>query len=296
MNNKVSGYQELHSDPDVNASNQHDLNADSERQLPKLAFKRIKVQQIYFKEYLCDEFRLSRYAIPENLRKARNIAIILAFLEFACCLLSFGFYDLRRSRVLLAIIILTTMTTIGGFYAKIKLSYWGILAHALYTVPIIGGFYIYIIFDFFFGTDRQISGGSGLSDTFILLISSLPMVAIFFMGIYSVFLAIKIEEELEQRQKTDELRGIKKSDFNYRVQGRAEQIREARQNNIIKPVEDPGRSTDKESTKLHKEEHVIEVLDLPDDRDENLCAICLNAEPNSVFYPCGHQCLCHPCS
>lgn len=260
-------------------------NPDTDRQQPKLVFKRIKVEKIYFKEYLCDEFRLSRYPVPENLRQARNIAIILAFLEFACCMLSFGFYDLRRSRILLAIIILTSLTTMGGFYAKIKLHYWGILAHAMYTVPIIGGFYIYILFDYFFGTDRTTNGG-GFSDTFILLISSLPMVAIFFMGIYSVYLAIKIEEELEQRQKSDQKRGIRNE--RARVDRQAESIREARQRNIMKPVQDPEVQSVRESTKLHHEEHVIEVLDLPENRDESLCAICLDAEPNSVFYPCGH--------
>lgn len=157
---------------------------------------------------MIDEFKLSRYPIPEKLRKSRNVAIILAFLEFACCLLMFGFYDLRRSRILLAIIIITILTTAAGFYAKIKLSYWGILGHALYTVPIIGGFYIYILVEYFAGIDRNNTSDGRLSDTFILIISSMPMLAIFFMGIYSVVLAIMIEDELEHRRKTDEAKGI----------------------------------------------------------------------------------------
>jgi hypothetical protein len=177
---------------------------------------------------MIDEFKLSRYPIPEKIRKSRNFAIWLALVEFVCCIMSFGFYDLRRSRILLAVIIITSLTTAGGLFAKIKMSYWGILAHAMYTVPIIGGFYIYIIFDYYFGTDRNSSGG-GFSDTFILLISSLPMVVIFFMGIYSVILAIMIEEELEARTKADEERGILPNRRPDRVLRDADEIRQARQ-------------------------------------------------------------------
>jgi uncharacterized membrane-anchored protein len=143
--------------------------------------------------------------MPENIRKGRNIAIRLAFVEFACCLLLFGFYDMRRSKVLLTIIIITLITTIGGFYAKIKMNYWGILGHAMYTVPVIGGFYIYIMIDYFIGTDSEAQGHSG---TFIMLISSTPMIVIFLMGIYSIILAIKIEEEQEARTAADERAGI----------------------------------------------------------------------------------------
>ena len=138
--------------------------------------------------------------MPENLRRGRNVAITLAWVEFACCILCFGFYDLRRSRVLLAIIILTLLETCLGLYAKVKLSYGGLLAHSTYNMSIIGGFYIYIMIDSVFGTDTK---QGGMSDFAILLVSSLPMLGLFIMGVYSCCLAIMVEKELEERKKVD---------------------------------------------------------------------------------------------
>lgn len=85
--------------------------------------------------------------MPENIRKARNIAIILAHFELLCCFLSFGFYVRRRSRLVLALIVFCFFTTVMGFLAKIKLSYCRLLAHACTAIPVIGGFYIYCLID-----------------------------------------------------------------------------------------------------------------------------------------------------
>ena len=39
-----------------------------------------------------------------------------------------------------------------------------------------------------------------------------------------------------------------------------------------------------------------EILDVSADaRDGDLCVICLEAKKNSLFYPCGHMCVCTPC-
>ena len=148
-----------------------------------------------------DQFKNSRYPLPEKIRKGRNIAIILGFLELICCGFSFWFYDVRRSRLLLAIIIISCCTTAGGFYAKLKLNYCGILAHAIYTIPIIGGYYIYILVESIFRTDNYTSNAH--SDTWIQLVSSVPLLGLFIMGIYSCVLAIMLEDELEQRKKSD---------------------------------------------------------------------------------------------
>ena len=148
--------------------------------------------------------------MPENIRQGRNFAIILAFVEFACCFLSFGFYDIERSKALLAIIILTIFTTAGGFYSKITLNYCGLLAHATYTISIIGGFYIYIILAYLLTSDSKHSGA--LSDVITLLISSLPMLALFIMGIYSCILAIRVGNELEARAKVDKSRDKKRAE------------------------------------------------------------------------------------
>lgn len=167
-----------------------------------LRFRTVPIEQIYFKQFLCDDFKNSRYPLPENVRKARNTAIILGFVEAVCFLASFGYYDVRRSRVVLGLIIVTIVATIGGFYSKIRLSWWGLLLHACYTISIIGGFYIYIIVDMFLGSDTS-SGDQGgrMSRTAVMVISSLPLFGLFVMGIYSCVLLIQIDEELTARKR-----------------------------------------------------------------------------------------------
>ena len=137
--------------------------------------------------------------MPENIRKARNVALMLAVIEILCSFLSFGFYRIERGRIVLALVILNCVATGGGIYAKLNLSYWGLLAHSCWTISVIGGFYIYVIFDICLRTDRN--QGDGISDTWILMFTSTPLFALFAMGIYSCVLLLMVDEELEERKK-----------------------------------------------------------------------------------------------
>ena len=100
-------------------------------------------------------------------------------------------------------IIANILATIGGFLAKVKLSYWGLIGHAIYTISVIGGFYIYIFVDNAFKSDNYpiTDESPALSETAIMIITSLPFLGLFSMGIYSVVLATRVEEELEEREK-----------------------------------------------------------------------------------------------
>lgn len=69
--------------------------------------------------------------------------------ELICCVLSIGLYEVRHARIILALIILNLIVTAIGIRAKLKLSYWGLLFHGFYCISLIGGFYIYILVDFF---------------------------------------------------------------------------------------------------------------------------------------------------
>jgi uncharacterized membrane-anchored protein len=109
---------------------------------------------------------------------------------------SIAFYARRRSRLILVIIILTVLATIYGFFSKLRLSYCGLLTHALYTISIIGGFYIYIIVDYFLSSDSNGDDKHFMGDTAIMLITSIPLLGLFVMGIYSAYLLIKLDEEL----------------------------------------------------------------------------------------------------
>lgn len=172
-----------------------------------LRFQRLKIEKIYFPQYLTTEFKNSRYPIPENIKKARNTAIILGVIELFCCIASFFLYEIRRSRIIISFLIVNLLATCFGFYQKLRLSYWGLLAHATYTISIIGGFYIYIFFDYFMtrNQDDQKSKGQ-LSQTIVLIISSLPLLGLFGMGIYSCYIVLKLDDEFESRRKNDRQR------------------------------------------------------------------------------------------
>ena len=172
-----------------------------------IRFRREEIQKIYFRNKLCEEFRNSRYPMPENLRQGRNVAIILGFVEIACCAASLVFYFRRRSRLVIIWILMNWIATALGFYAKLKLSYCGLVTHAVYTISIIGGFYIYIIVDAIITSNKyntaMKTNSSPLSQTIILILTSVPFLALFIMGCYSVALAFKVEDELEERKKND---------------------------------------------------------------------------------------------
>ena len=105
------------------------------------------------KERLNDEWKTSKYPLPDNLRIARNLALRLSIVEFVCCISSLAFYMRRRSRLILFLIVFNFIFTCIGLRAKMKLSYWGLLIHATYTISVIGGFYIYIFIDYAMTSD-----------------------------------------------------------------------------------------------------------------------------------------------
>lgn len=120
-----------------------------------MRFVRVEVKEIYFKDMLCDDFKRSRYPMPENIRKSRNRAITLSFLEIICCIASFAFYVRRRAKIVLGLLIMNILSTLFGFNAKVTLSYGGLMSHASYSISVIGGFYIYIMLDYFLTYGRR---------------------------------------------------------------------------------------------------------------------------------------------
>ena len=139
--------------------------------------------------------------MPENIKSSRNIAIILGFAEFICCLMSIFFYIRRRSKIVLAFIIMNWLATLGGFFAKLTLSYFGLLLHAIYAISFVGGLYIYIMIDHFLVTENFSNQNQHLSNSVSLIVSSLPLFGLFCMGIYSLVLLLKVDEELDARKK-----------------------------------------------------------------------------------------------
>jgi len=95
------------------------------------------------------------------------------------------------------------LATFLGIKAKLSLSYCGLLTHAIYTISVIGGFYIYIFIDYFMTENNgdNIDSPGRISSTFGLILTSLPLLALFGMGIYSCVLAIMVEDELDARKQ-----------------------------------------------------------------------------------------------
>lgn len=153
--------------------------------------------------------------MPENIRKSRNNAIRISIFEFICAISSFAFYARDRARIVLFMCTMSVLATAGGFYAKLTLSYWGLLAHALYSISVIGGFYIYIILSSLFQekapeTHRQGDDPEQYkrvdADIGILITTSLPLFGLFMMGIYSCVLLLKLDAEYEARKSADKSR------------------------------------------------------------------------------------------
>ena len=138
--------------------------------------------------------------MPENIRKGRNLAIGLGAMEFLCCIAALGLCTRERSGIVTMIIFLAFLSSIGGSFAKLVLSWWGLLIHATLTIAAIGGFYIYSLISFFFRVDHH-EGIGGLDESFILFLLALPLFFIFLMGIYSLVLLLMVDEELDDRKK-----------------------------------------------------------------------------------------------
>ena len=115
----------------------------------RLIYRPVNLENIYFRDWIVDDFKNSRYPLPDDIIKGRNCAITLAVPEMICCFLSVGLYEVRRSRLILAMVVMNIIMTAIGIRAKLKLSYWGLMAHGLYSISLIGGFYIYVLVDFF---------------------------------------------------------------------------------------------------------------------------------------------------
>lgn len=185
----------------------------ADRDSERLVFQRVKPDNIYFRSYLSDEWKKSKYAMPENIRVARNVAIILGFIEFLCCCACIVYYTRRKSKVILAFVVLCFIFSLFGMWAKIRLSSWGLLTHAFFTIGVVGGLYIYEIIDICFGTDKNVHS-SGMDETTVIILTSLPLLIIFGLGIYSLVLFFMVDEELEAREEADGLRPRNAGDDN----------------------------------------------------------------------------------
>ena len=181
-------------------------NQDNQSLGSSLRMRRVRLdEQIYFKEHICDEFMHSRYPLPDKIMRARNRAIQFGFIELICCLACLIFYERRRSKIILFLILMTWISTGCGFQSKLRLSYYGLLLHSCFTISFLGGFYIYILIDLALGTERNSNQDTshGLNDTTVLIITSLPFLMLFILGMYTLRLVFMLDDELEARKRAE---------------------------------------------------------------------------------------------
>ena len=217
--------------------------------------------------------------MPNNVRKARNLAIRLSFFEILCCVLSFGFYGIRRAKIILVFLFLNCIFTAIGYTAKLRLSICGLLMNGCYCISVIGGFYVYVMIDFLIrgGWDREninhgstdIKNNTGISMWGSLLLTSMPIAALFLIGLHTCYLALILDEELDLRKQNNP--------------------RPSRDNDFRQLPKAPKLSKKRAKAIAKENEHTIEVLDLSGlNQDDPACVICLDRQKDSAFYPCGH--------
>ena len=164
-------------------------------------FKTITIDNIYFRDHLSEEFRNSHHPLPENIRYTRNAAIILSVFELGCCMGSFVFYDIDHSRIVLMALVGNIFFMAIGFHAKLTLSYCGLLSTAIYNISIMGGVYIYTLIDILLTSSIKDTHKGAMTNKQAMLLSSAPLFGLTLMGIYSCYLAMSVEDELEYREK-----------------------------------------------------------------------------------------------
>ncbi len=142
------------------------------------------------------------------------------------------------------------------------------LLHAFFCCSAIGAFYVFLLIDAFvrdeqFGVaseEGSLSPEPSIGDRTIMFILSLPFLVIFIIGCHSMYLLNQVFDEIKQA-KSDEYQMV---------------------------------ALDSQPNQRVNDEY--ELLKLPPDSNQStLCVICLDKERDSIFYPCGHECVCQTC-
>lgn len=180
-----------------------------------------------------------------------------------------------------------------GFLGTLKINQCMMLIHSFFYCSIMGAFYVFLLIDCFLREEQHGPGAvtdGVVGDRTVLFFLSLPFLAMFLIGCHSMYLLNLIMDEVKSRKQERILRGgshVEMSELSTHENQEIPQILSAGggiyiENDIIyhrPPLND---------------EYL--VLQLPADaHTHNLCVICMEKERDSIFYPCGHECVCSTC-
>ena len=107
----------------------------------------IQYDKIYFQEKLLPAWRNSNHPLPGQIVTTRNTKILLCYLEIVMDCFAIMFSIIRRSKVNTAFTIGNLLFLMLGIWSTMKLHFWGLVAHATYSIAMVGGYVIYKVID-----------------------------------------------------------------------------------------------------------------------------------------------------
>ena len=151
--------------------------------------------------------------------------------------------------------------------------------HSFFCCSVLGAFFCYLLIDLFLSESHD---KESLTDTTVLLLLSLPYLVIFAIGCHSMYLTNMIYDEIKFREEESE------SHDNYYYN--------RRRNNSPSFQDEERKEVSIPKLKLEKELDEVELLDINHAYpDSKVCVICYEVPKNTIFYPCGHECVCFDC-
>ena len=161
-----------------------------------MRFKRVKVDSIYFKEAIEEDFKA--HPMPDKIWVSRNRAIIYLNISMVCALSSLILYARRRGRVILGACIFSIFLSIIGMIGTIKINSVMLFIHSFLGSSIFGAFYAYLVIEMLFLAKNKHKDSSSeklVTDSGILFIYSLPFFVIFLVGCHSFYLFNMVYDE-----------------------------------------------------------------------------------------------------
>ena len=86
----------------------------------------------------------SEFQLPNEIIITRNLALFISFLEIIISALLLVAY--RSSNIIYFIGMLTLISISDGIIAKIRLSYYALLVHGMFSIFVFGGLFIHMVF------------------------------------------------------------------------------------------------------------------------------------------------------
>eukprot|EP00347_Sterkiella_histriomuscorum_P000253 403376593 len=263
---------------------------------PRMTFVTVRMDQIYMQDFIDRDFLTK--PIPENIRYSRNRAIVYLFMQILFSFAALALYVQRRSRPILVMIIFSLILSLSGLYGVIRVKTTFHFMHAFFCTSVLGAFYIYLMIDTFLTSDSRTNSQTAakneqMSDTWVLFMMSLPFFGIFLVGCHSMYLLNMIYDELAARKKDDKT-----------VQLRENLISNSQNVNAL-PINNGGPQHNRLEPKIpnvyeayrneKKHPNEIQILQIPENLEAERCIICMDNTKDTIFYPCGHECVCNPC-